>query len=74
MPYMRPVSGTIPPAPDCCCSTEQIQICSTPSAWHPCTYAAHPPRLGKTRSRITDWSRYPTLEVLGLDSSLPLAT
>lgn len=70
MPYTRPVSGAIPLAPTCYCSMEQTQICSTRRAWHPCTYAAHPPRLGKTRPHIAYWSRDPDWGVSGLDSSL----
>lgn len=70
MPYTRPVSGAIPLAPGCYCSTEQTQICSTRRAWHPCTYAAHPPRLGKTSPHIAYWSRDPDWGISGLDSSL----
>lgn len=57
VPYTRPVSGAIPLAPACYCSTEQTQICSTRRAWHPCTYVAHQPRLGKTRLNMAYWSR-----------------
>lgn len=57
VPYTRPVSGAIPLAPACYCSTEQTQICSTRRAWHPCTYVAHQPRLGKMRLNMAYWSR-----------------